>query len=83
MIPRVLVGARTNDDEAVSEPLSLGATGTQPPPLHLVAEAADGRGPLRACRTIFLSQGRLTRNPFAGESCQGWHNNAPISLGVD
>ena len=75
MIPRVLFGARTNDDDAVSEPLALGggppaaasASGPPPPPLHLVAEASDGRGPLRACRTLFLSQGRLTRDPFAGE----------------
>ena len=72
MMPRVLVGIRTNEDAAaaVSEPLPLGATGLGPaaglPAVHLVAEAADGRGPLRACRTLLLSQGALTCDLFAG-----------------
>ncbi|KAG1661518.1 hypothetical protein FOA52_000028 [Chlamydomonas sp. UWO 241] len=68
MPPKVLAGARTNDDAAASEPLALSdAPGPSPgaPPLHFVAEAADGRGPLRCARTYFLSQAALTRNPFA------------------
>jgi hypothetical protein len=70
MVPRVLVGARTNDDEAVSEPVAIGSSPTHSSPgaVHLVAEAADGKGPLRASRTIFLSQGVLTQDLFAGES---------------
>eukprot|EP00955_Chlamydomonas_euryale_P026070 274914-Chlamydomonas_euryale.AAC.2 len=68
MPPRVLVGARTNNDKASSEALALGAApGAAPgcPAVHFVAEAADGRGALRCARTYFLSQGQLTRNPFA------------------
>ena len=72
MVPRVLIGPRTNDDDAVSEPIPIGgaapaAGGKQDPPLHAVAEAADGKGPLRASRTLFLSQGVLPRDLFAGE----------------
>ncbi|GAX82253.1 hypothetical protein CEUSTIGMA_g9681.t1 [Chlamydomonas eustigma] len=68
MVPRVLVGARTNADDAMSESLPLhSAPGPYPgaPALHMVAEAADGRGPLRVCRTMFLTQGVLTPDLFA------------------
>ncbi len=94
MMPRVLVGARTNDDDAASEPLALGAApgAAGMPALHRGAEAADGRGPMRACRTLFLTQGSLTRNLFADvdeeaeegysfeAATQGWRGDGALLL---
>ena len=78
MPPTLLAGARTNslDDAAPLDPVALrAAPGPAPglPALHLVAEAADARSPLRVSRTYFLSQGVLTHNHFAGdEGRAGW-----------
>ena len=49
--------------------------------MHFIVEAADGRSPVRAARTYFLSQGVLTPNLFASELEHGVSKSGHLKVG--